>query len=153
MPLFLRPTSLIVASLLATSVFVVLADSPRPPVNSSKGVALRGYDAVAYFTEGKPVRGQAELRFAWNGSVWWFASAEHRHLFMAMPERYAPQFGGYCAWAVSQGYTADGDPEAWKIVDGRLYVNYSKRVQKRWEEDIPSHIGKGNANWPAMLTK
>lgn len=77
------------------------------------------------------MRGQAQFRFTWEGSLWRFASAEHRDLFMATPEKYAPQFGGYCAWAVSHGYTADGDPEAWRIVDGKLYVNYSKRVQKR----------------------
>lgn len=74
-------------------------------------------------------------------------------MFMATPEKYAPQFGGYCAWAVSQGYTADGDPEAWKIVDDKLYVNYSQRVQKRWEVDIPGYIAKGRANWPGVLNK
>jgi YHS domain-containing protein len=134
-------------------VFVVFAGGLKPLVNSSGGVALKGYDAVAYFTEGKAVQGQAQFTFTWNGSVWRFASAEHRDLFMAMPEKYAPQFGGYCAWAVSQGYTADGDPEAWRMVDGKLYVNYSKRVQKRWEKDIRSNIAKGNANWPGVLTK
>lgn len=133
--MFVRSKSLIVAGFVTTSVFVVSAGSPKPPVNSVDGVALKGYDAVAYFTEAKPVRGQAQFRLVWNGAVWRFASAEHRDFFMAMPEKYAPRFGGYCAWAVSHGYTADGDPEAWKIVDGKLYINYSRRVQKRWEED------------------
>ncbi|MEM6666964.1 MAG: YHS domain-containing (seleno)protein, partial [Pseudomonadota bacterium] len=71
--------------------------------------------------------------------------------FAANPARYAPQFGGYCAWAVSEGYTAKGDPKHWKVVNGKLYLNYNGRIQRRWEKDIPGHISKGNANWPNVL--
>jgi len=78
---------------------------------------------------------------------------EHRDLFTATPGKYAPQFGGYCAWAVSRGYTADGDPDAWTIVDGSLYINYSKAVRAQWAQDIPGNIAKGRANWPAVLNK
>jgi hypothetical protein len=84
------------------------------------------------------------------GARWQFSSPESRELFKANPAQYAPQFGGYCAWAVSQGYTANTDPEAWKIVDGKLYLNYSKSVQKKWEQDIPKYIENGNRNWPGL---
>jgi len=148
-----RSPLLFVAAALATSSIIVAAGGPKAPVNTSSGVALKGYDAVAYATEGKPVRGQAQFQFTWNGAIWRFATAENRDRFGRAPEKYAPQFGGYCAWAVGHGYTADGDPEAWKIVDGRLYLNYSKRVQKKWEEDISGYIAQGQANWPSVLTK
>jgi YHS domain-containing protein len=130
-----------------------LAGDPKPAVNVSGNLALNGYDAVAYVTDGKPVRGLPHLSTSWNGAVWRFASAEHRDIFLKDPERYAPQFGGYCAWAVAHGYTANGDPEVWTIVGGKLYLNYSKRVQKRWEVDIPGYILKGQANWPDVLRK
>ena len=123
------------------------------PVNRTTfgGVAIDGWDPVAYFTDGKPVEGSREFVHEWNGAIWRFASAAHRDLFAQAPEKYAPQYGGYCAWAVSQGYTADIDPEAWKIQDGRLYLNYSLDVQKKWAADIPGNVAKGDANWPKLL--
>jgi YHS domain-containing protein len=130
-----------------------LAGDPKPAVNVTGNLALNAYDAVAYVTDGKPVRGLPHLSTSWSGAMWQFASAEHRDAFLKDPERYAPQFGGYCAWAVAHGYTANGDPEVWTIVDGKLYLNYSKRVQKRWEADIPGCIIKGQANWPGVLRK
>lgn len=114
------------------------------------GVAIEGTDPVAYFTEGRAVAGSSDFEHEWMGATWRFASAENRDRFAAAPERYAPQYGGYCAWAVSQGYTAKIDPEAWAIVDGRLYLNYSKSVQKQWSEDVPGNIAKGDANWPRI---
>lgn len=132
----------------------LLSGGPKPPINAqSDNLALRGYDAVAYFTDGQAVRGLPQFETAWNGARWRFASAAHRDTFLKTPEKYAPQFGGYCAWAVGHNYTADGDPEAWKIVDGRLYVNYSKRVQRKWEADLDEYIRKGQANWPEVLKK
>ncbi len=121
------------------------------PVYSWRRKALRGYDPVAYFTHGRPVEGSERFTHQWQGATWRFASAENRDSFAADPERYAPQYGGYCAWAVSQGYTASTDPEAWRIVDGKLYLNYSKSVQRRWEKDIPGNIGKADRNWPELL--
>ena len=115
------------------------------------GVAIDGTDPVAYFTDGKPVEGSSNFEHEWNGATWRFASAENRDRFAADPEAYAPQYGGYCAWAVAQGYTASTDPEAWKIVDGKLYLNYNKDVQSRWEGDVPGNIAKGDANWPTVL--
>jgi YHS domain-containing protein len=121
-------------------------------VNASAftGTAIEGYDPVAYFNEGRPVEGKSEFAHDWMDATWYFASAEHRDLFAADPDKYAPQYGGYCAWAVSQGYTAKIDPEAWKIVDDRLYLNYSKDVQAQWVQDIPGNIAKGDANWPKI---
>lgn len=116
-----------------------------------RGLAIRGADPVAYFTQGGPVAGSAEFAYTWNNATWQFASAENRDLFAANPEQYAPQYGGFCAWAVSQGYTASTDPNAWRIVDGKLYLNYNQGVQRRWERDIPGNINKANANWPGVL--
>lgn len=119
-------------------------------VNNS-GLAIRGTDPVAYFIQGGPVAGSSEFTHTWNNATWQFASAENRDLFAANPEQYAPQYGGFCAWAVSQGYTASIDPNAWRIVDGKLYLNYSRGVQRRWERDIPGNINKADTNWPEVL--
>jgi YHS domain-containing protein len=115
------------------------------------GIAIAGADPVAYFTAGDYVPGTSDFTHEWNGVTWQFASAENRDTFAADPENYAPQYGGYCAWAVSEGYTAPVDPTAWKIVDGKLYLNYDAKIQARWEKDIPGNIAEANANWPAVL--
>ena len=121
-------------------------------INSSflGSVAIEGIDPVAYFKEGKPVEGSSDFEHEWMGVTWRFVSAANRDLFAADPEKYAPHYGGYCAWAVAQGYTAKIDPEAWKIVDDRLYLNYSKDVQAQWSKDIPGNIAKGDGNWPKI---
>jgi hypothetical protein len=116
-------------------------------------VAVGGHDAVAYFAEGRPVKGDKQFALSHAGAEWRFASAANRDAFAAAPQRYAPQYGGYCAWAVSQGYTASGDPQHWKIVDGKLYLNYDADVQKKWERDIPGFIVKADNNWPAVLDR
>ena len=130
------------------------ASDPAPQVSvDANGVAIRGYDPVAYFTIGRPTRGSPEHQLQWHGATWRFASATSLQAFQADPQRYAPQFGGYCAWAVSQGYTAKGDPNAWKIVGGKLYLNYDKRVQSTWEKAAEANIVKADANWPKVLAK
>lgn len=117
-----------------------------------RGLAIKGYDPVAYFKDGKPTKGTGEYQFEWKGAKWRFASAEHRELFEADPEKYAPRYGGYCAWAVSEGYTAGVDPQdAWSIVDGKLYLNYDAKIKEKWEKDIPGHINKADTNWPGVL--
>jgi YHS domain-containing protein len=122
------------------------------PVNTTwTGVAIKGYDSVAYFTEGKPVKGSEDFKYDWNGAEWQFASAANRDLFKADPVKYAPQFGGYCAWAVSRGYTAGIDPDAWKIVNGRLYLNYNAKVQAQWAQDVAGNVAKAEENWPKIL--
>lgn len=120
-------------------------------VYTSRGKAIRGYDPVAYFTEGKPVEGKSDFTVQWSGAAWRFASAANRDKFKAAPEKFAPQYGGYCAWAVSQGYTAPTAPEAWRIVGGKLYLNYSKGVQRQWEAGGPRKlIAAGDRNWPRL---
>ncbi len=127
---------------------------PTTPVNvDAQGVALHGYDAVAYFTEGKATPGSLQFEHTWSGARWRFASAANRDRFAAAPEQYAPQFGGYCAWAVSRDYTADIDPTAFAVVDGKLYVNYSSFVQARWRLNRAENIVKGHANWPGLLAR
>ena len=120
------------------------------PVYQHGGLAIRGYDAVAYYQQSAPVKGSSQFSYQWRGATWLFASAENRDRFQADPERYAPQYGGYCAYAVSKGRTASIDPEAWKIVDGKLYLNYSKGVQKKWEQDVPGNIVKADKYWPDL---
>lgn len=130
-----------------------LAENPNIRYFSDgSGLAIRGTDPVAYFTQGGPVPGKAAFTYQWNNATWRFASAENRDLFAADPLKYAPQYGGFCAWAVSRGYTAPIDPNAWKIVDGKLYLNYSTGVQSQWEQDIPGNISRANANWPGVLS-
>ena len=143
----------LIASLAAAmALFTAQAVSAAEPVYQSfLGTAIDGTDPVAYFTEGRPVEGSSDFKHEWNGATWRFKNAENRDLFAANPEKYAPQYGGYCAWAVSQGYTASTDPEAWKIVDGKLYLNYSKDVQATWERDVPGNISKADGNWPKVL--
>lgn len=116
-----------------------------------RGKAIAGYDPVAYFMAGKPVEGDGDFTAKWNGATWYFASAENRGKFTAQPEKYAPQYGGYCAYAVANNSTAKIDPEAWKIVDGKLYLNYSKDIQKTWEADQAAFIVKADKNWPGVL--
>lgn len=115
-----------------------------------KGMAVKGYDVVAYFAESKPVMGSPQHSFEWMGATWQFASAAHKETFAAEPAKYAPQFGGYCAWAVGHGYTADIDPEAWTILDGKLYLNYSKSVQKKWDQDKEKWVMEAVKNWPTL---
>lgn len=141
---------------LTTAAVFAVFDNPveAGPVNTdSEGVAIEGYDPVAYFKSGKPVRGSGKFTAKHNGATWRFSSAANRDAFAKSPGAFAPQFGGHCAWAVSRGYTASIDPRAWKVVGGKLYLNYSIGVQRQWSADIPGNIAKGNANWPGLKGK
>ncbi len=115
------------------------------------GTAIGGTDPVAYFTEGKPVAGTDEFTAVNNDVTWKFSSAENRDLFEADPAKYAPQYGGYCAWAIAQGKTAKGDARRWAVVDGKLYLNYNKGIQKRWDKKRAEFITSGDQNWPTVL--
>jgi hypothetical protein len=140
-----------IMAMVAACWLVAVAMAGVDPVNTTLfGVAIKGYDPVAYFTAGKPVEGAKEFEYLWQDAKWRFASEVNRDTFKAAPEKFAPQYGGYCAWAVSQGYTANIDPSAWKIVDGKLYLNYSAEVQKKWSVDIPGFIKSADANWPKL---
>ena len=143
--------SVFILLFLTQAVSALAADEPVKPVNTdSAGLALKGYDAIAYFTAGKPVQGSTAHEYQWAGATWRFASAENRERFAQDPEAYAPQFGGYCAWAVSRNYTADIDPQAFDIVNGKLYLNYSKLVQLRWKVQRDQNIRKAEQNWPKL---
>lgn len=111
-------------------------------------VAVQGYDAVAYFTDGAPVKGSASFSTEYMGATFQFASQANLDTFLGDPAAYAPQYGGYCAWAMSRGDFAKGDARRWRIVDGKLYLNYSKSVQEKWLADIPGFIEKANTAWP-----
>ena len=120
------------------------------PVNNNSAIAIKGYDPVAYFKQSAAVKGSPQFTTQWMGATWQFSSAENRDQFATTPEKYAPQYGGYCAYAVSEGHTASIDPEAWKIVEGKLYLNYSKGVQKKWLADTTGRIQSGDKNWPTL---
>ena len=132
---------------------VVSPAAAKDPVYTGflSSLAVSGYDPVAYFTEGKPAKGNDQYTFEWKGEMFKFASAENLSAFRADPEKYAPQYGGYCAYAVSEGYTASTVPEAWAIVEDKLYLNYSLGVRKQWAKDIPGRIAAANKNWPGVL--
>lgn len=131
------------------------AHAAKPPVYTAplSDVGAGGYDVVAYFTQGQPVKGDKAFETNWKGATWRFSSAANLAKFRANPAAYAPQYGGYCAWAVANGYTASGDPRQWKIVGGKLYLNYNAEIQSRWVKDIPNLVRKGDANWPSVLGK
>ncbi len=110
-------------------------------------VAIHGFDTVAYFTDGKPMKGKSEFEQGWNDARWQFASANNRDLFTANPDRYAPQFGGYCAGGLAAGEYADADPNAWTIVDGKLYLNKTKELREVWRKAPKAHIEFATYNW------
>jgi YHS domain-containing protein len=119
----------------------------------SSGLALQGYDPVAYFSEKKPVAGKPEFTARHEGATYRFASAANRDAFTAAPAKYAPQYGGYCAFGMAGGYKAPIEPEAWTVVDGKLYLNYSRSVRSQWSSDVPGYVRKADANWPSVRSK
>ena len=158
----MRPSSLVKsllgALLLAASTLSIAA----APVNTLKrglisdtvtGVAINGYDTVAYFTDKKAVKGSDAHAFSWNGANWKFASKEHLDLFKASPEKYAPQYGGYCAYGVSQGYLVSIEPEQFTVLDGKLYLNYDAGVQKKWTKDIKGYNQVADGKISDLLKK
>lgn len=149
----MKTLKVILAAAAITTLAPVAAYADKAPVytGSFSNVAVEGYDPVAYFTEGKPVKGDKDFTFEYQGADFRFASAENLARFKADPAKYAPQYGGYCAWAVAQGKTAKGDASHWRIVDGKLYLNYNKSIQKKWEADTDGFIASANANWPTVL--
>jgi len=133
---------------------VPAATTPAPEISAEADhLAARGYDVTAYFLQGKAVRGTRAHKLEYKGATWLFASADTLAKFKADSAAFEPQFGGYCAWAVSQGYVAPGDPEQWKIVDGKLYLNFNARAKELWEADQAEAIKRGFANWPSVLTR
>lgn len=116
-------------------------------------IAINGYDAVAYFKQSAPVKGQTQFTYLWKGGKWLFSSAENMNDFKANPEKYAPQYGGYCAYGTADGHKAPTDPEAWTVLDGKLYLNYNKKVFGLWQKDRANYIIKADKNWPTVKTQ
>ncbi len=117
------------------------------------GLALQGYDPVAYFTDARPILGKAEFSARHDGATYRFATAANRDAFVAAPAKYSPQYGGYCAFGMASGYKAPIEPDAWTIVDGKLYLNYNRSVRSRWSSDVPGHVKKADAHWPFIRSK
>lgn len=115
-------------------------------------IAMKGYDTVAYFTEGKALKGSDFVTVQWRQRTWHFISKENRDVFIAAPERYAPQYDGYCAWAMAESRKAETEPEVWKIVNGKLYLNCSQAAYEKWSRDIPGNIKKADENWLKIST-
>ena len=136
--------------------FLVLASPSRAASNEinvghSNKLAVGGYDVVTYWKGGKPQEGSKEFSAEYKGATWVFISEEHRALFLADPAKYAPQYGGYCAYAASRNYVADVDPLAWRIWKDKLYLNYSPGIRRKWAGEIDENIRKGDGNWPQLI--
>lgn len=125
----------------------------KAEVFSKSGLAIRGYDPVAYFTEGKAVKGDERFTLQWKDARWSFASAANLEAFRKQPEKYAPQYGGYCAYGCSNGYKASTEPDAFTIVNGKLYLNYNTKVRSDWEKSRDERIRKADAAWPTIKDK
>jgi YHS domain-containing protein len=140
-------------ALLAASASNTHAGTKDAINKTADGLAIKGHDAVAYFTEGKAVKGSENFDYKYKDATYRFASAENRDMFKKNPEKYAPQFGGYCAWGLSIGKLFDVEPTLWRIVDGKLYLQFNADVDAAWARDVKGFIARGNANWPTVLDK
>ena len=144
-----RPIFLVAAVLDAR--FAVAAAGAGELVNKDESnLAIKGYDAVAYFTMRRPVAGKTDFTYVWHDATWQFASAEHRNLFAGNPRRYAPRYGGFCAGAMAQGMKVPVDPQAWVIIDDKLYLSYQKRFIQEFAQDAPRNIAKADENWKQL---
>ncbi len=149
---------LLTALALSAAFFATGAFAGSPMINSGastdgqgEGLAISGYDPVAYFTESKAVEGMAEFTLEHEGAMWQFASMENLEMFKASPADYTPQYGGYCAFAIAKGKAKSIDPAAWKIIDNKLYLNHTMDVQEKWLKDTDEGIQKADAMWPSVL--
>lgn len=122
--------------------------SPKPT-----GIAIRGYDTVAYHTQGKPVPGLPLFEVEYQGATWRFANEENKALFEAEPEKYAPEYGGYCAYGVAKGSLVKIEPDQWNIIDGKLYLNYDKSISKKWNKDTSAYIAEADAKFEKLLAE
>jgi hypothetical protein len=143
----LRFTAVAAVTFLAASLAVA---EPLKINAGNDHVAIGGYDTVAYFTMGKPTRGDPRFEASWQEARWQFASAEHRDMFVRDPDRYAPRYGGFCTVGLARGYLSTVDPEAWRIVDGRLFLTFMKKGQDIFQEDIAGTIEKAEKNWRTL---
>lgn len=139
--------------ILLTVVLVSQSFAASSISGANAGVAIGGYDAVAYFTDGKPRLGRVDFATEWQGAVWRFSNAEHVQLFKATPEKYAPQYGGYCAYAMANGGLAAGDGKRWRIVNDKLYLNNNLLAQKLWEQNVAENIVQADNHYPAVKAR
>jgi hypothetical protein len=146
-----------ITAILFLAPFLVLAAATTAAAGESNliavdanHVAIKGYDTVAYFTDGKAIKGNSEFEYVFGDARWQFSSAAHRDMFIADPDHYMPQYGGFCAGAMVFGDLAPADPEAWTIVDGRLYMVANKRFLERWRANFAENVGQTNSHWPAL---
>tara|TARA_R110000850_G_scaffold229171_2_gene354085 strand:+ start:13663 stop:14133 length:471 start_codon:yes stop_codon:yes gene_type:complete len=150
----MKPRALLLAALLAVSPAIAFAPaaSAEPAIYTGRfsSTALQGYDPVAYFRNASPEKGDRNLSADYEGATFLFSSAANRDAFLADPDAYAPQYGGYCAWAMAEGKHAKGDARHWKIVDGKLYLNYNSNIQDKWNADIPGFISRADTEWSAL---
>ena len=143
-----------IAGLVLSTTMAMSALAAGVDINATTtGLAMRGYDPVAYFTDGKPTRGDWQITASHNGATYRFASESNRDAFMADPAAYIPAYGGYCAFGTAMGFKFDGDPNVWKIVDNKLYLNLSKGVQTRWEGKQAHFISTANVKWSDIKDK
>jgi YHS domain-containing protein len=147
-----RKSFLSIAMTLTLGAAISACSSPQK-VFQKEGVALRGYDPVAYFTQGQPVKGAPQFQAEHQGAKFYFASAAHRDSFVAAPDKYAPQYGGYCAFGMSNGYKAATDPAAFTVREGKLYLNYNSEVQKMWSANMSALIEKADQQWPSASSQ
>lgn len=152
-----RSINIIIVVLLLSSAFALAQATTQPTkryVNTSwRGIALEGYDPVAYFTDSKPVEGSKKIQSTYKGATYYFASDEHKKMFDENPTKYEPQFGGFCAYAVSQNRTADIGPEYWSIIDGKLYLQHNQKAVNLWNQDVTGHLKDADHNWPGIADK
>lgn len=144
----IRPAVLTAVALLVTT----LGQASAGQYFERNGTAIDGYDPVAYFTDRKPVKGLPEFISEYKGSTFYFTSAAHREAFVSDPEKFAPQYGGYCAYGMAKGYKAAIDPAAFTVAGDKLYLNYSETVRAQWLSDIPGYVLKADMNWPDIKT-
>lgn len=140
----------LIAALVLT---VASVNAQKSAVFEKSDKAIRGYDPVAYFTESRPVKGSEDFVYTWNNAAWYFSSQKNLDLFKANPVKYAPQYGGYCAYGLSRGYKASTVPEAWTIDNGKLYLNYSLSVRSDWDRNRKERIEKADSYWPQIKDK
>jgi YHS domain-containing protein len=149
----LAVVALTTSSFISTPALAIVPDSRSEVDTDEKGLALQGYDAVAYFTDGQPKKGDPRFQTKLKGVTYYFASADHLKKFKASPNAYLPQFGGFCAMGTAMSHKFEGDPNVWKIVDNKLYLNFNPDVGRRWSQDVPGNISRADDNWPQIKDK
>lgn len=144
---------LTIISILILVIYIITSQEKKSLIYSSSSGALDRYDPVAYFSFNKAIKGKNMYTCMWEGATWYFINYEHQRLFLESPEKYTPEFGGYCAYAMAKGKKCKVDPESWEIVDGKLYLNHSPNIHRKWLRNRPEFIRKANENWDELFTR